>query len=112
MTGSILVPEDLWHTCQSEKRKIFMLIFFFFFSFPFPTRFADALKVCEDHKPDLLLLPTLAAYSGLGGISEILGNIPWAVVHTVPGIPTGDFAPPTAGVGQHVLFGMGNRALW
>ncbi|ORX99667.1 UDP-Glycosyltransferase/glycogen phosphorylase [Basidiobolus meristosporus CBS 931.73] len=74
----------------------------------------DILKACDQYEPDLVVLATFPAMCGLHAVSKLASKspIPYIVIHTVPSLPTNEFAPPTGGMGFSLPFGFLNKGAW
>ena len=73
--------------------------------------YQQLLAICDEHLPDLVILPTIGLVSDLQAVLQKKG-IPYLVVHTIPAQPTRAFAPPTAAAGFSAPFGWLNWLMW
>jgi sterol 3beta-glucosyltransferase len=74
--------------------------------------FEDTLKVCQELKPQLLILTTFPAFAGCHAIAKLVPGIKIMFAHTIPASPTREFAPSTAGAGFTSRFGLVNQLYW
>jgi sterol 3beta-glucosyltransferase len=74
--------------------------------------FQDTLHVCQELKPDLLILTMFPAVAGVHIIAKLVPGVKVMIAHTIPQSPTREFAPTVSGAGFTSRFGLINQFYW